>query len=249
MKKRLFLLMVCLAFFVRCSAPENCFKSSGAPTEKTVDVSQMPFTKIEVNPGIALVVSQSDAYSVQILSGENVIDDVTSEVIDGKLILKQDSGCNLTRSYNPTTIRVSCPNLEEIYSNSDQTVRSEGVLTNTILRLFSMDFFGGVGTGDFDIQVNNAQVVVEANHVAAFHIKGHTNQLLLNIYNGTGRFFGEELLAEEVVVFHRGSNDLIVHPVQVLRGDLYSTGNLISVTHPQTLEINQHYSGQLLFQD
>jgi hypothetical protein len=89
--------------------------------------------------------------------------------------------------------------------------------------------------------------VIESNHVAGFYVTGHTTQMLLNFYDGIGRFEGENLLADEIKVFHRGSNDMIVHPVQTLSGNMYSTGNIICKSQPATVEVIEHWSGRVIF--
>ena len=106
---------------------------------------------------------------------------------------------------------------------------------------------GGVGTGDFIMEVNNSQLVIQSNHVSAFFITGRTNQMLLSFYNGNGRFEGADFLADEIILFHRGANDMIVNPVETLSGDLYSTGNVRSVSHPPNVNVNEHYTGRLIF--
>ena len=111
-----------------------------------------------------------------------------------------------------------------------------------------MDFFGGVGTGDFIMEVENSQLVIQTNHVAAFFITGKTDQLLLRVYNGNGRFEGGDFLAKEILLFHRGANDLTIHPLESLIGDIYSTGDVISVTHPANVSVIEHYSGKLKYQ-
>ncbi|NMH27240.1 head GIN domain-containing protein [Flavobacterium silvaticum] len=248
MKKAILILSAVI--FSACSSPENCFKSSGEATTKEIDVSETPFTKIEINEGISLVIKQGDDYSVSIHSGKHIIDDVETKITDGKITFTQDSGCNFTRAYNETVVYITAPQIEEIYSNGNGEVRSDGVLSYSTLRLFSMDFFGGVGTGDFHIDVDNTQLVVESNHVSGFYINGHTDQLLLNFYNGVGRFEGAGLLAEGIIVFQRGSNDMTVHPIQTLDGNIYSTGNVISVSHPiNEPTVVAHYTGRLIFQD
>lgn len=245
MKKLLYIIFI-LAL-AGCSASDSCFKSTGSVTNRQIDVSQTPFTKISVFPGIGLVVKEGPDYKVSVQSGENIIEDVSVKIIDGMLTLKDDSGCNLVRAYGQTKIFVTAPNIEEIFSNTEKDIVSDGVLHYPILRLFSMDFFDGVGTGDFHIEVDNAQVVVEANHVAAFYLSGRTNQALYNFYDGIGRLEAENLMANDVQVFHRGWNDMIVHPVQSLGGNVYSTGNLISKAHPNTVDIIEHWSGRLIF--
>lgn len=239
------LLFISIVLFSGCGISDDCVRNSGALKNRPVPVTA--FENIYVFPGISLVVSQGPEYEVSVKAGENFIDDIEVKVANNALTLKDNSGCNWVRDYGQTTVYVTAPNLVEIYSNTEKTIRSNGVLTFPMLRLYSMDFFGGVGTGDFIMEVNNSQLVIASNHVAGFYITGQTQQMLLNFYDGIGRFEGADFLANDIVIFQRGSNDMIVHPVQSISGNIYSTGNVISKTHPATVNVVEHYSGRLLF--
>ena len=212
------------------------------------DVELTPFENIYVHPGIELIVTQGDLYEVRIDAGSNFIEQISAVVENNALTLKDNSGCNWVRDYGNTKVFVTAPNLVEIYSNTDQVIRSNGVLRFPMLRLYSMDFFGGVGTGDFIMEVDNQQLVVQSNHVSAFFITGKTDQMLLRIYNGNGKFEGANFLAKEIILFHRGANDLKIHPLETLTGDIYSTGDVISVHQPPHVDVNEHYSGTLKFE-
>ncbi len=235
--------MMCLT---GCGISEDCLKNTGSM--RTVYVETAAFTKISVFPGIALVLKQGPEYEVRVEAGENVIDNIKVEIRDGVLVLEDETSCNLTRSYGATTVYITAPNIEEIYSNTEQEIRSDGVLTYPVLRLFSMDFFGGVGTGDFHITVNNGQLVVESNHVAAFYIGGTTQQLLVNFYDGIGRFEGNGLTARETAIMHRGSNDMVIRTTDSLNGEIFGPGNVILKTHPASVNVAEHYTGRLIYE-
>ena len=243
--KKYFLLLLSLILF-SCGLSEDCIKSSGTKTLRDIDVSA--FENIYVFPGIELIVTEGPEYSVQIEAGSNFIGNISAVVDGNSLTLKDESGCNWVRDYGQTKVHITAPNIVEIYSNTDQKISSNGVLHYPLLRLYSMDFFGGVGTGDFEMEVDNSQLVIQSNHVAAFFIKGKTEQLLLRIYNGNGRFEGADFLAKEILLFHRGANDLTIHPLETLTGDIYSTGDVISVSHPANVTVTEHYSGKLKYQ-
>jgi len=70
----------------------------------------------------------------------------------------------------------------------------------------------------------------------------------LIFFSGIGRFEGRNLVAQKVEIYHRGSNDIIVNPIQELKGDLYGTGNLISINTPPVLEVVRHYQGRLILE-
>ena len=58
----------------------------------------------------------------------------------------------------------------------------------------------------------------------------------------------ENLIAQNVDIFHRGSNDMIVNPHVSLSGELRGVGDLISVNEPPTVNVEQFYTGELIFQ-
>jgi hypothetical protein len=246
MKKLLFVLPLFLLF--GCNISEDCIRNSGAMQTKVI-AADAPFNKIYVYPNIGLVLKMGDEYSITVKAGSNVIDDISAVIVNGSLELRDNSGCNLNRQYGGKTVIVTTPHQHEfeVYCNTGQQIKSDGVITHDLFRMFSMDYFGGTGTGDFTMEINNVQTVIASNNVSIFRIKGQTGQMLLNFYDDLGRFEGEDFIAQDIVVFQRSSNDMIIHPVQQLSGNIYSTGNVISKTHPPEVDIVQHYSGRLIY--
>jgi hypothetical protein len=71
--------------------------------------------------------------------------------------------------------------------------------------------------------------------------------MLLNFYFGNGRFYGEELEAQNISVFQRGSNDMIVKPIQKIDGTIYATGNVILKNNPPIINVNEVFTGKVVF--
>jgi hypothetical protein len=248
MKKILLVLPLLLLF--GCNISEDCLKNSGAMQTRIIDVlPEASFSKIYVYPNISVVLSQGDENAITIKAGSNVISDISAVIENDALVLRDNSGCNLARQYGDKTVYVNAKTVPvmEIYSNTAQTIKSDGVLTFPILRLYAMDYFGGVGTGDFTINVDSAQLVVQSNNVSIFRITGETDEMLLNFYDDLSRFEGESLIAQSIKVFQRSANDMIVHPVQSITGDIYSTGNILCKTHPPVVNVEKHYTGRLIY--
>lgn len=223
----------------------ECIETSGVATSKEITVPE--FNKIIVYRGISLVISQGDIQKVEVQSGENLINNIEVKVVDGLLSIKDNTSCNWVRDYGNTKVIVTAPNLIEIHSKTEKPITSNTLLTYPILRLFSMDLSDGAGTGDFNLQLKNFQTVIENNNVSRFYISGQTNELVLNFYEGNGRFSGENFLSNSVQVFHRGMNDLTVHPIEKITGKMVSTGNLIVANRPPIVDVQQLYIGQIIF--
>lgn len=247
MKKILLVLSLVLLF--SCEKPGDCVESLGDITTKEVAVT--PFTRVEIHKGIELIVSQGPEYKVVIETGENIIDDIEVTQIGNILSCRNNNTCNWVREYGVTKVYVTAPDLSDIYSKSERNVSSVGALTYPVLRLFSLDKDGdgleGAGTGDFFINVNNSQLVIQTNNVSRFYISGTTTQGLFEFYAGDSRIEAQDLTIQNLEVFHRGSNDMIVKPIQSITGKMVSTGNIILKNNPPLLDVQQLYQGQVIY--
>jgi len=247
--KKLYIVLSLILVLTSCEKPSECFESTGDMVTRSIPVS--PFTRIKVYRGIALVITQGPDYKVEIQSGSNLIDNIEVTQIDNQLVLKDNTTCNWLREYGQTTVYITAPNLEDIYSKTERNISSNGVLTYPVLRLFALDKDGdgedGAGTGDFFINVNNGQLVIENNNVSRYYITGNTVEALLNLYAGDGRIDAQNLTAQTIKVYHRGSNDMIVHPIQSITGKMVSTGNIILKNNPPIVDVQQLYQGHVIY--
>lgn len=247
--KKLFLLLSLLLVFISCEKPSECIESTGDMVTREVSVT--PFSKIKVYRGISLVITQGAEYKVTVQSGSNLIDNIEISQVSNQLILKDKTTCNWLRDYGQTTVYITTPNLEEIYSKTDRNISSEGVLTFPILRLYALDKNGDgedcAGTGDFHININNNQLVVENNTVSRYYISGNTTDAIFDFWAGDGRIEAGDLTAQTIEVYDRGSNDMIVKPIQSITGKMVSTGDIILKNNPPIVNVEQLYMGHVIY--
>ncbi len=248
MKKILSVVMLVLVL-IACEKPSDCVQSTGALVLKDIPVTA--FTKIKVYRGIEVVITDGPEYKVQIEAGANFIDNVEVQQNGTQLIFKDQVSCNWVRAYGTTRILVTTPTLEEIYSKTERNISSNGVLTypNLTVTSFDKDADGeaGAGTGDFTLALNNDLITINNNNVSRFYLSGQTNTAKFNFYFGDGRIEAQNLVAQNIEVFHRGSNDMIVHPVQKITGVLNSTGNLILNSVPTLVDIQELFMGHIVY--
>ena len=247
--RKIYLFLSFLLVFSSCEKPSECFESTGDIVTKSVAVTA--FSKIKIYRGIAVVITQGAEYKVEIQSGSNLIDNIEMTQNGNQLIFKDKTTCNWLRDYGQTTVYITTPNLEEIYSKTERTISSNGILTYPILRIFALDKDGdgeeGAGTGDFYLNINNNQLVVENNNVSRYFLSGNTGEALLNLYAGDGRIDAQNLIAQNVLVYHRGSNDMIVKPIQSISGKMVSTGDIILKNNPPIVNVEQLYLGHVIY--
>lgn len=247
-KKAFYIFLILIAGACNSENTGDCLQTSGPPVQQEVQV--MPFTRILVNEGIEMIISEGAVHEVRIETGKNLLNEIQVQVIDGELILSNHNGCNLFRDYAPAKIYVTAPDISEIRSSTQFSIRSEGVLTYPQLLISSEDYYGDyANTGDVYLTLNNTSLKVVFNNLSNCFVSGQTESLEIVYAAGNSRFEGEDLLAKQVYIFHRSSNDIIVHPTESLEGDIYSTGNVIAVNEPPVVNVTEHYKGKLIFQN
>lgn len=227
----------------------DCFQNSGSIVQQVIEVAT--FDKITVFERIELIIKDEPVQKVIIETGEYLLNDIEVKVEGGRLMLMNNNACNLTRNYGITKVYVSSPNLVEIQNSSGLKVSSNGILNYDNLRLVSEDY-NSVGVthtdGDFDLQVNSEKIDLVFNNLSNVFISGIVNDLFIGFYSGDSRFEGENLIAQNIKVFQRSSNDMIINPQQSLSGEIRGTGDVISLTRPPVVEVQQFYTGQLIFE-
>jgi hypothetical protein len=229
-----------------CSVVEECVGSTGSMIEREIEVT--PFDKIFIHEGVSAVITQGEDYKVVVKTGSNLMTEISVEVQNNTLIVKDKTECNWTRPYGQTLVYITAPQLEEINSKTSLKIASNGVLQFSYLRLVSLDLTGGAGTGDFDLQIENDAVVIESNNIASFYLSGHTKEFLLNFYYGDGKFKGENFICDTINVFHRGTNDIELYPKDKIEGTIYSTGNILLKNIPAIINVNEVYRGKLVYE-
>jgi len=247
LKKIFYIITLILLGSCNSENANNCFQTAGKTTQKEVDVPF--FDKVVVHEHISLIITQGNTQKVIVETGENLQNDISVEIINNELILKNHNTCNFIRAYDLTKIYITVPNLTRIRNASEFNVTSNGVLTYPSLYLMSAgDKSSFLSVGDWHLNIENESVKIWGNGIAVFYLEGTTNNLDLNFSDGDTRFEGGNFKAEHINVKQISSNDMIVYPVQSLKGSIHSTGDVISYNKPPIVEVTllNNY-GNLIF--
>ena len=234
-------------FLISCNSDSeiDCFKKQGDVIEKFAETDY--FDKIHIGLNIELIVSQSDETKIKVEYGKNLIDNVHFEVENYELKITNKSNCSMLRNYHPAKVFVSIPNLVKIHSGSQYSVKSAGVLKFPSLLLESGIIEESLPISFFDIEVDNQELKINDNVSTAFRVSGKTEKLDIRFWSDAGRFEGENLIANEVAFYHRSSNDIIIYPITKVTGKLAGTGNLVLKNTPEILDVEQIYTGSVIY--
>ena len=247
MKKLLYIFIATILLSCNGKNVPDCFQNAGAIVQKEFIVEA--FNKIIVFERVQLILKEASEQKIIVETGEYLMNEIVVEVENGQLILKDENGCNLTRDYGLTKIYVSAPNITSIRSSTGLPILSDGVLNYPNLSLVSEDF-GAEGlyhtVGDFRLEVNCTNLNVTTNNLSHMFLSGAVENLTIGFYSGNSRFEGRHLIAQNILIFQRSSNDMILNPQLTLVGEIRSTGNVILVNEPPVVDVQVYYTGRLI---
>lgn len=249
---RVYRLLLFVFVLISCGGENtpDCFQSAG--DMQKIEVGLSAFENITVFENLNLVLTQGDDFKVEIESGVNLINDITAKVEEDRLILRNENSCNWFREYGISTVYVTCPDLKQLRSSTGGLISSNGPLGFENLSLVSESFNvpeAETTDGSFDLELNTQTLGIVVNGIAYFKLSGNTQNFNVNIASGDSRIEAEELVAANVTVNHRGTNDVFVNPQEQISGVIRSYGDVICVNKPPTILVEEQFEGKLIFQD
>ncbi|MDA9551430.1 DUF2807 domain-containing protein [Flavobacteriaceae bacterium] len=244
------LILLSFMFLYNCNSDNifDCIQGEGNRIRQEIEIES--FDQILVNRDIELILKQEQFHNVIVETGQNLLSGIKVEVIGNQLQLTDNNTCNFVRDYGLTKIYVSTPNVNQIIQSSQYDVSSDGILNFPDLKVISEDFSltNNFTVGDYRLELSCNNLEITSNNISSFFISGSTTNLNVNFFSGSGRFEAGGLIAQNITLFHRGSNDMIINPQLSLRGELRGTGDVISKNEPAVVEVEQFYTGTLIFQ-
>lgn len=243
-----FLAIVTIIFTLSCDteSSSDCLKTSGVIVSKNIVLED--FSKVIIHEGIELEIKQGTKNSIHIFYGKNLIDNIKTKIVDGKLSISNTTSCQFIRDIEPAKILLTAIDIFEIRNASQFPVFSNTSLHFSSLTLISENHLVDyVNVGDFNLLINNQNLKVITNNVSNFSIKGSTDNLDIVFAAGQGKFEGEQLIAQNIHLFHRGINNIVIKPIQQLTGEIRGVGNVISVNKPPVIDVKEFYTGKLIF--
>ena len=229
----------------------DCFQTSGPIVQRTFNVDK--FKKIIIWNRVQLIVSSGPQQSVVVESGENLMNEVLVRVEDSILKVSDRNSCNYTRDYGITRVYVTSPvDSIEIRSSSGLPVIGQGTITFKKLTLLSEDREqeGEFHTdGDFYFEdLDVTQLIIFANGTSKFFLGGRTNSANIGLYDGDCRIEAPNLEIKNLYLFHRSTNKMIVAPTNLIQGRIVGLGDVICLTQPPIVNVEEEFTGRLIFQ-
>ena len=93
------------------------------------------------------------------------------------------------------------------------------------------------------------ELIILANGLSNFYLTGSADKANIGLYAGDSRVEAENLIINELVIYHRSTNKMIVNPQESIIGQIRSLGDVISKNRPPIVDVKEYYTGKLIFED
>ncbi len=249
-------IFVAISFILLACGSDNvgdCFEGEGDPVEVTYDLP--PFTRLRSETDVIVYLKQGPEQKVVLKTGENMLSDAQIEVLEGGILrLKNNKRCNLFRDYENFVVYVTTPNLTEIRNASGNDIIGEGKLAFPSLRLVSDTAYDAEGgparkSGNFLLDLETTNLEVFANGKSVFYLSGTVTNFRAIFNNEVPRLEARDLIAQVITLTQKSANKMILNPQERLTGTIFGTGDVISVNRPPVVEVEEKYTGRLIFED
>ncbi len=205
----------------------DCFKSTG-PIESEDRTVTENFNVIEVNNNINLILTDDTVASIKVEAGNNLLSEITTDIADGKLTLKNNNKCNWVRKFNvPINVYVHAHPIDKILGYNTGDITSTNAIKNNIFN------FEGWSSGHFDLTVDCQELDCSLNvDVCDAVVHGHADNCFLWTA-GNGFFHNEDLTTTNTFLTTKSTGDTYVNAANILsvkilgEGNVYFTGNPI----------------------
>jgi len=238
MKQTILLISI---FLWSCQRGDDCFTNKGA--NGSVSRKLEVFDKISIENRLNLIITQDSvkAGDIVISGPENLLEEITTEVSDGWLKIKNTNTCNFVRSYDyELTVKVFLKDLSLLNVDGIASVKTEDTLTIKKLDVEHL------ALSDIHLTLSGVEVFLRSRNSAHTKLDGR-----IKVFKGSieeiSDVDAEFLKAEEVLLDTHTPLDCVVNASKGIFVKIYGPGSILYVNEPSEYKIvdEQLSSGRL----
>lgn len=191
------------------------------------------FNSIYLYDNIDVTLINSDTSKIEITTGENILQNIVSDVNGDVLYIRNENVCNWLRSYDiPLEAKIYCSNdVREIVYESVGHLYSEGCIHNDSTSAFILTLEDGAG--DISLNVNCDSLFLTA-HTGTSNVNLRGKSSYSYIYQrGMGCINTLELPSKDMFVNSFKCNNTYIHCTEKLDARIYNMGNIYYEGHPE----------------
>jgi hypothetical protein len=208
----------------------------GTSGQMTTEYRQAPaFNKIHLQGNIDVFLSQDTSFSIRVEAGENLIDYIETNVVDGEMIIHEANN-NLANT-KPIKVYINTDSIENIVLEGSGNFDGDNILADNLNVLLS-------GSGHININTFATEVNFNVTGSGDAYILGTSNILNLLI-QGSGDVNSKFLQTQNANVTINGSGDAIVNVSDTLSAVVNGSGDIDYYGNPTTVSTAVNGSGNI----
>lgn len=240
MMKFLNLFLTAILILCGCRDDSNCLKSTGTIIKEKRELDY--FSGIIVNGNIDLILSSNTSQLVEVEAGKNIIDNITTEIINYQLIIKNKNKCNWLRSYDKKIkVYVSQPALIELYN------LSYGKISNTNQQVFDSLVIHNYGNGELNMNIKCNKLRVDTNFLGDVFFSGEATVVKAHCFR-LARLDTRYLKCQDLEIISEAEGDVFVNAENSISGKITSKGNVYYHGNPSILNLQDLGEGNFIKQ-
>lgn len=209
------------------------------------------FTEVHVNEYINLSLVRSDTCYIEITTGKNIIDNITTEVNNGILTICNTTTCNWIRPYNyKCEATLYFKDITNFIFASSGTLETKNNYTGYIQSPNFYRFEVDGGSGDIDLNVNNCNDlrIVYRYGISRLDLHGSNNQGFVIYKRSYGIIDARNYDAEVVHVTTKSPSDCFISANSYIEAEINDLGNIYYKGEPDSTSVTygEYARGQLL---
>ena len=213
----------------------NTITGSGHVTAEKRDLSGN-FKTISVNNALDLVVEQSDKTEIIVEADDNLQKEIITKVENGVLVIYRAGG-----NFNNVTskkITVKTPIIDGLEASSASTVNCSTTLKGNKLILVSSSAASILATVEYE------NIQLTGSSASTLNIKGKALQVEASTSSASA-IDASELLANEVTPSTSSGGSIKVRPIENLKAEASSGGNIIYKGTPKSIQKKESSGGSI----
>jgi hypothetical protein len=224
------LLLLASATGISCKKENmcDCIKRTGDIVKESRELD--PFSRIYVTDNVNVFITQDSVHKVLVEAGDNLIDLVKTEVVNGEIRIGNKNRCNWTRSYKPQiNVYLHMPEVRYVLSEGVGTVKSTNVITTPDIDYETRSL------GDIHLTVDNNSVIGHMHGAGDIYLSGHTRHHACNIV-GNGFIRAAELNTGYTWISSNTSGNSYVKVNDLLQVLVEGSGDIIYSGEPDHID-------------
>lgn len=218
----------------------DCIKRTGDIVTETRELPA--FDRILLEDNVNVYITQDSIQKVTVEAGDNLVDMIETEVVNGEIRITNKNRCNWARSYKPQIyVHLHMPEIKWIVSDGVGFIKSTNTITTPVFdyRLISL--------GDIHLKVNSSSVRGHMHGAGDVYLEGRAEHHACHIV-GNGFINAGDLETGYTWIYTNTSGNIYVKVTGLLQVTLDGAGDIIYTGEPNTIDKLIRGTGKLIKQ-